>query len=335
MILSNTQAQNLFVVGCEGGFDKGYIVEVTPGGVRSTFAFGLSNYVGMAFNSAGDLFVAKCGANGFSNGTIIKITPGGVQSTFASGLETPVTLAFSSTGDLFVDSFWDGTILKITPGGVQSTFATGLTSPEGMAFDSAGNLFVADNGSGNIYKFTPGGARSTFASGLKFPDGVAIDSADDLFVVVAQNGSIVKITPGGVQSTFNSELYNIYNSLAFDSAGNLFAAEYGNGMGTNGTIFKITPDGVQSTFASGFYAPISLAFQPAPPVLRNIAQSNGVQFVIGVGGVLGQKIVLQSSPDLQNWLPLATNTLTSGSRNYTNNAPQNCSEQFYRALWLK
>ena len=37
--------------------------------------------VGLAFNSAGDLFVAD-----FGSGNIYEFTPGGAQSTFASGL---------------------------------------------------------------------------------------------------------------------------------------------------------------------------------------------------------------------------------------------------------
>jgi len=108
-----------------------------------------------------------------------------------------------------------------------------------------------------------------------------------------------------------------------------------NSSGLGNNIIKITPGGVESTFASGLNGPEGLAFQPARPVMRTIAQTNGRQVVIGVGGVLGQTIVLQSSPNLQNWLPLATNALIPSSWNCTNNAPQNCSVQFYRALWLQ
>jgi hypothetical protein len=119
--------------------------------------------------------------------------------------------------------------------------------------------------------------------------------------------------------------------LAFDSADNLFVS-----AGDNGDIIKITPDGKQSTFASSVGEQLSgLAFQPEPPVLRIITQSNAAQCVIGVGGVCGQTIVLQSSADMQIWASLVTNTCTSSSWNYTNNAPQNFSEQFYRALWLQ
>jgi hypothetical protein len=61
---------------------------------------------------------------------------------------------------------------------------------------------------------------------------------------------------------------------------------------------------------------------------------NDAQLVIGVGGVSGQTIVLQSSPDLRSWSPLATNTLTAANWNYTNDAAGNVSQQFYRALVL-
>jgi len=44
---------------------------------------------GLAFNSAGDLFVAED-----SSGNIYRFTPSGVKSTFASGLDFPDGLAF-------------------------------------------------------------------------------------------------------------------------------------------------------------------------------------------------------------------------------------------------
>jgi hypothetical protein len=98
--------------------------------VQSTFASGLNHPVGLAFDSAGNLFV---GADEGS-GNIYEFTPGGVQSTFASGLSTPVGLGFNNAGDLFVSSFFDGAIYEYTPSGVQSTFASGLGPTTFLAF---------------------------------------------------------------------------------------------------------------------------------------------------------------------------------------------------------
>jgi hypothetical protein len=121
----------------------------------------LSAPVGLAFDSAGNLFEAN-----FTGGTIYKFTSGGVQSLFASGLVNPVGLAFNSGGNLFESDSHSGHIYEFTSGGVRSTFASGLNVPYGLAFDSAGNLFEGDLNSGNIYEFATNGVRSTFASGL-------------------------------------------------------------------------------------------------------------------------------------------------------------------------
>jgi hypothetical protein len=72
----------------ESDFGSGNINEFTPGGTRSTFASGLNEPGGLAFNSAGNLFEAD-----FSN-NIYEFTPGGTRSTFASGLNFPTWLAF-------------------------------------------------------------------------------------------------------------------------------------------------------------------------------------------------------------------------------------------------
>jgi hypothetical protein len=49
----------------------------------------LNEPVGLAFDSAGNLFEAEA-----NSGNIYEFTPGGAQSTFASGLNRPVGLAF-------------------------------------------------------------------------------------------------------------------------------------------------------------------------------------------------------------------------------------------------
>ena len=95
-------------------------------------------------------------------------------------------------------------------------------------------------------------------------------------------------------------------------------------------IYGKISDGAHTRY---LYTPevVEIVSNQQPPVL-GIVKLNGTQFVISINGVPGQTNVLQTSTDLQNWVPLATNTLTSGSWNYTNNAANNVSEQFYRAV---
>lgn len=94
-------------------------------------------------------------------------------------------------------------------------------------------------------------------------------------------------------------------------------------------IYGKISDGVRTRY---LYAPeqVQIASSREPPALE-ISKPNGSQFVITVNGLSGQRIVLQTSTDLQHWQPVATNTLASDSWALTNNAPPD-SWQFYRAV---
>lgn len=279
LICSSGHAQNLFVSAAEldsSGFAVGgKIFEITPEGTQSIFASGLGYAGGLAFDSAGNLFVID-----FSNSSnvpvtasILKFTPDGLRSIFASGLVNPFALAFDSAGNLFVTD--GGVIYKFTPAGVRTIFATVGLGANGLAFDQAGNLFVGAGGGGfsktaEIYKFTPDGVRTTFASELYSPNALAFDSRGNLFVAdhggppiydwpPVVDAAVYRFTPSGQRSTVASQNKRprvFPNALAIDSADNLFV--------TDGSyeILKFTRSGKRSVFASGFLGG-SLAFQPA------------------------------------------------------------------------
>ena len=320
LITSGAPAQNLFVAN-QGGTSGTTITEITPGGAQSRFASGLSSPDGLAFNSAGDLFVANQEGD-----TITEITPGGVRSTFASGLQVPCGLAFNSAGNLFVANFSEGTIYEYTPGGVQSTFASGLDGPEGLAFNSAGDLFESDSYSGNIYEFTPAGTKSTFASGFQTPLTLAFDQAGNLFVANTvsfspnNTGSIIEITTGGVRLTFASGLDPV--GLAFNGAGDLFESDWDTGK-----IYEFTPGGAQSTFATGLNYPEGLAFQPVPELVADV--TNGVfQATVSMPSP-SHPTIIQASTDMVNWTRVYTNTPPF---TFTDSMETTLPHRFYRAL---
>jgi len=269
LICARASAQNLFVSVTDPSGNK--IFEFTPDGEQSTFASGLSNPEGLAFDSAGNLFVGDGDA-------IYKFTPQGVRSTFALGLSSPYTIGCDNAGNLFVAD-GNSDILKLTPEAVRTTFASGVSGFGGVAVDGAGNLFVAytvPNGnpataySFTIDKFTPDGARSTFASGpfptsFGYVSGLGVDQAGNLYLVDAGqfydggSSTIYKFTPGGNRSTFfgptTAWTQCFFGSLAVDSMGNVFVTDDCAG------ILKITPSGVRTTFVSGWVGGL-LAFQP-------------------------------------------------------------------------
>jgi sugar lactone lactonase YvrE len=195
-----------------------------------------------------------------------------------------------------------GFIYEYTPAGVQSTFASGLSRPRGVAFDSSGNLFVATSPFDDvnqvfvatIVKITPAGVQSIFVTlGNYFLEGIAIDHSNNVFVFgLDQNNPplpspIFEITPGGVQSTFGSVPGPCFG-LAFDSAGNLFAADDGNQIQT---IYKFTPDGTRSVFVG------PSAFTPNSGPAGLAFDRFGNLFVSTESGGLEPDAILKFTPD--------------------------------------
>ncbi len=77
--------------------------------------------------------------------------------------------------------------------------------------------------------------------------------------------------------------------------------------------------------------PVQVLLSQQPPLL-GILQISPSQFQITINGVAGQNIILQDSPDLSSWQPLATNTLSSNIWIYTNTPAAGTGAMFFRAL---
>lgn len=95
-------------------------------------------------------------------------------------------------------------------------------------------------------------------------------------------------------------------------------------------IFAVLSDGTRSRYV---YAPEKVQVTPARQApLLDIAGLASALVRVGIAGAPGSTVVLQSSTDLRNWMPLMTNTLTSSRWVYTNASPANNAALFYRAV---
>ena len=165
-------------------------------------------------------------------------------------------------------------ILEFTPSGTYSVYASGLLFPRGLAFDSIGNLFAAetvvpgdrDLSIGRVLKFNLRNKVSTAGSAVNFFfEGLAVDIAGNAYVMANDQTSptgastIFKFTPDGERIVFGSVPSQGWG-LAFDSAGNLYAAD-----GGAQTIYKFAPNGTRTVFVgpsafAGGESPVGLAF---------------------------------------------------------------------------
>ena len=225
------------------------------GGPASSASIGFP--AGVAVDSAGNIYIADA-----LNNRVRKVNTTGVITTVA--------------GTGFPISGGDGG--PATSAGIAFC---GVAPHQGVAVDSQGNLYIADcvgnrirkvnaagiistvAGSGNaggVAVFSGDGGPATSAT-LGVPYGVAVDAQGNIFIADTGNGRIRKVNTAGIISTvagsgngsaagdggpaINAKLGNP-SDVAVDSAGNIYIADFGNGL-----IRKVNTSGIISTFAQG------------------------------------------------------------------------------------
>ncbi len=237
----------------------GIIYDYATNGTKTVFATNMGRPYGLAYDKAGNLFVANF------DGGIYKIGPDGSNSVFAYLYNDPAGLAVDASSNLFVGVYGNGYIFEYTPDGTRSTFGQepcydayyNYGRPVGLAFSPSGVLYATDEYWRCLYRGVP---NSAFASVPGDPWGLAFDSRSNLFVADSSAGKIYKFNNiGGIpSSSYTTYATNMTQptGLAFDSNDNLFVADY-----SAGKIYKIDTNGVRTTFASGLLAPVAVAFQ--------------------------------------------------------------------------
>jgi sugar lactone lactonase YvrE len=238
---------NIFIVdGIDGGITpaNNNVRKITPAGVVTTFAGlapqGSDDAVGNQAQFDHPRGVAVDRASGLlyvsdaSNNTIRRIKRSGLVRTIAGKVRAtgdkdgkrnharfnfPGIMTVDLDGNVLVCDVLNDLVRKVTPDGVVTTLLEDINCG-GLAVDSAGTIWIANFGE-NTIDF--------------------IDGTGQLTVFAGKTGQTGRDDGVGSEARFNAP-----SGIAFDSAGNLFVADTGNG-----SIRKITPAAVVTTFAGG------------------------------------------------------------------------------------
>jgi hypothetical protein len=212
--------------------------------------------------------------------------------------------------------------------------------PYSLAVDGNGNVYVtgysAGSGSGYDYatiKYSSAGVPlwtnlfNGAGNGDDIAYSLALDGSGNVYVTGRSTGSgsgydyaTIKYSSAGVPlwtNIFNGagNSTDVATALKVDSDGNVYVTGYSVGNG------------------SGYgYATIKYS---GPPPLRFITTGDNFgyanqQFRLTLTGPAGSNAVISASTDLQNWTPLTTNSLGSGTLTFTDTLATNICH-YYRA----
>ena len=265
--------------------------------LRRTVSNGIAApWVGLVFDSSGDLFVANCstcltGQAGTNNVVEIKPHKTTPSVTITNGIKYPFDLAVDSSGTLYASNL--GCYSPSCSGSV-SEYPTGYTSgnpsaviqvkyPLGLALDSSQNLYVANcavcstgtEGSDQVLVYAPGATTPTRAitTGINEPVAMVVDSSNNLYVANCINcglGAAAYVT-GGTDTiteyasgsstpsktiTFSGSSPDIPFSIAVDQSGDLFVGNIGVNTVTEYPPNATTPS---KTITNGINEPASIA----------------------------------------------------------------------------
>lgn len=225
---------------------------------------GFNSPVGMAFDAAGNLFVAEWGA-----GRVSRIDPAGNRTTFADGLSGPSGLTIDPDGTIYVASYSRDEVYRFTPAGERSVHVTGLATPAGLSFDRSGRLLIANRRTNQILTVTGNGGLEPVIDGLRTPVG-AVQTPDNGYVVSNIGGGVTILRPDGSRIEAGEAFGTPGPGVAMTKDGRVFVVDYG---GT--TVREILPDGKSRVVADGLRSPVGLVVAPDGMSLLTAAWGDG------------------------------------------------------------
>ena len=230
---------------------------------------------GLAFDSAGNLYIADTGNNvirKISGGTITTVAGiqgqgpaygGDLGAATSANLNNPTAIAFDAAGNYYIADNGNSLIRKVDTSGIITTYvgASGgslgtagkLSAPNGLWVDASGALYIADSGHNRLARYVPPSAFSNFAgteaaffsgdggpalsAALNKPAGIAMDAAGNIYFADTNNSRIRKITTDGIITTIAGRGGGAYSGDGGDATAAYLNFPRSIAVGPDGTVY--------------------------------------------------------------------------------------------------
>jgi sugar lactone lactonase YvrE len=200
------------------------LFRIDAGGEVTEFSGDITNPTGIAFDSAGQMFVSSR-----MDGTVYRITPFKEAVPFATNLGVATGIAFDRSDTMYVGDR-TGTIYKVNGIGEETPWAQleASVSAYHLAVGPDETLYVTGPtvaSFDSVMRIDANGEISVFYRGLGRPQGLALDDTGNLYVAASLRGrrGIVRISPDGQDAEMFAAGMNLVG-LAFSSTGDLAVA---------------------------------------------------------------------------------------------------------------
>lgn len=192
-----------------------------------TFRSNVSSPDALAFDRAGNLFVASLGVNNvdiFLRATFSIDTP--LSHYIHEGINHPIALVFDRNDNLFVANYVSSSLTEYLPTNrthLHAAIYHGINKPTTLATDGRGYIYVGNSGSSTVAVYAPATTTPayTIETGVNGPSALTVDSNDDLYVANYMEDSVKIYAPN---STTPKSTLNVYHpeALAVDESFNLY-----------------------------------------------------------------------------------------------------------------
>lgn len=193
--------------------------------------------------------------------------------SISKGINNPVAVAVNASGEIFVannndptGALHNGSLTAYSAtGAVLFNISRGVSLPSSLAVDAAGNVYVANSntdkyGDGSVAEYSASGALLQTFTGLSNVQSVVVDSQGDVFVAcltgnINSTGYVAEFSAAGVLQRVISSGINTPDSLALDSSGDLYVANF-----AANTVKEYSATGsLLQSFSAGVENPSSVA----------------------------------------------------------------------------